>query len=113
MNLKAAYRRLNISPNSLDVSLLAVFDPLADGFKVFQQRSVPFGATASVWHLNRCSLGRVCISNYFDDYSLVEFIGTMHGTGCCCHGPPCKEAVCGGCDFRQCRSLVESSDQEA
>eukprot|EP00971_Amphidinium_carterae_P183654 3645462-Amphidinium_carterae.1 len=33
MDLQAAYRQLYISPESLDVSLLAVFDPLVGDFK--------------------------------------------------------------------------------
>eukprot|EP00971_Amphidinium_carterae_P093645 1853075-Amphidinium_carterae.1 len=85
IDLKSAYRQLSISARSFDVSKLAVFDPVSEGCKLFQQSTLPFGATASVWHFNRCSLsiqrlaacmGRVCVSNYFDDYPLIEFSAT-------------------------------------
>eukprot|EP00971_Amphidinium_carterae_P333280 6467941-Amphidinium_carterae.1 len=84
MDLKAAYKQLAVSPRSLWTALIVVApaagrDP---DRRIFVQKTLPFGAAASVLHFNRAakslhylgaSAGTLMWSPYFDDFTLVEF----------------------------------------
>ena len=88
-DLKSAYRQLAVADSSAWCSVLAVFVPMDNerGGRVdyYLQRALPFGAVASVVAFNRFSrlLWRIatvslklCISNYFDDYPMVDVPAT-------------------------------------
>ena len=55
MDLSAAYKQLAIHPTSFWTSGGICYDPSTDGCMYFIQRSLPFGASASVHAFNRCS----------------------------------------------------------
>jgi hypothetical protein len=81
LDLKSAYKQLAISPNSAKHAVMSVYDPAAKCCKLFVQRALPFGASASVLAFNRCSraiyrigasLLMLSWTNYFDDYPQVS-----------------------------------------
>ena len=81
LDLKSAYKQLAISPNSAKHAVMSVYDPAAKCCKLFVQRALPFGASASVLAFNRCSrsiyrIGAALLmlswTNYFDDYPQVS-----------------------------------------
>ena len=80
-DLKKAYRQLGVHPEHLRYSWAAVWDDEAHEPKVFQLRSLPFGAAASVAAFLRLSralrfLGSLKAglmwSSYFDDFVIVS-----------------------------------------
>eukprot|EP00435_Cladocopium_sp_Y103_P070991 s38_g36.t1 len=77
IDLSAAYRQLGVAPTSRWVSYIAVYDPSANGPKIFSMRALPFGASRSVYGFLRVAhslwwLGCVALklawSNFFDDF---------------------------------------------
>ena len=80
-DLKKAYRQLGVRSDHLRYSWAAVWDAEAQEPKVFQLRSLPFGATASVAAFLRLSralrfLGSLQAglmwSSYFDDFVVIS-----------------------------------------
>jgi len=80
LDLKSAYKQQAINPSSYNVSVTAVFDPESASCKLFIQRALPFGSSASVLAFNRISraiwrIGVVHLSllwtSYFDDFPQV------------------------------------------
>ena len=55
LDLKSAYKQQAINPSSYNVSVTAVFDPESSSCKLFIQRALPFGSSASVLAFNRIS----------------------------------------------------------
>ena len=76
-DLASAYRQLGVAPDSYWVSYIAVFDPNAQGPRVFAMRALPFGANRSVYGFLRvshslwwlgCKALNFAWSNFFDDF---------------------------------------------
>ena len=77
VDLSAAYRQLAVSPTSLWVSYIAVFDPVSRAPKIYSMRALPFGASRSVYGFLRvahslwwlgCRMLKLAWSNFFDDF---------------------------------------------
>ena len=77
LDMKAAYRQLPVASSSAWSSVIAVYDPQSGTAKLYLQRALPFGATASVYASNRFAkalhfLGVVGLqlwwSQFFDDF---------------------------------------------
>jgi len=77
IDLSAAYRQLGISPESMWVSYVTVFDPETRRPAVFTMKALPFGASNSVYSFLRvahslwwlgCKALRLIWSNFLDDF---------------------------------------------
>ena len=79
LDLSNAYKQLPLHPTNRKYSLITLKDPKSGKAACFEGRVLPFGATASVVHFNRCSrlIQRIGIelnllmTNYFDDYPVL------------------------------------------
>ena len=79
LDLSNAYKQLPLHPTNRRYSLITLKDPKSGKAACFEGRVLPFGATASVVHFNRCSrlIQRIGIhlnllmTNYFDDYPVL------------------------------------------
>ena len=81
MDLSSAYKQLAVNPKSLWTAGGACFDPRDGGKIFFVQRSLPFGASASVHAFNRCSRSLWSIGTrlallpwtvFFDDFIILS-----------------------------------------
>ena len=81
VDLKSAYKQFAIHPSDRRLSVLALKRPETGEVAGFVSRTLPFGSTASVLHLDRAArlLHRIGLeldvawTNYYDDYPVVEF----------------------------------------
>ena len=79
LDLSNAYKQLPLHPTNRKYSMITLKDPVAGKAACFEGRVLPFGATASVVHFNRCSrllqkIGielNLLMTNYFDDYPVL------------------------------------------
>jgi hypothetical protein len=79
-DLKAAYKQLFVHPSDWWAANVVVYNPEISAPCIFAERTLPFGATASVLHFNRFSrllwaIGskklRIPWVNFYDDYPTV------------------------------------------
>ena len=87
LDLKAAYRQLAVAKSAAWSSVVSVYEPQSRTAKLFLQRALPFGATASVYAFNRLAramhfLGTIGLqlwwSQFFDDYPhLSTAVGSL------------------------------------
>ena len=80
MDLASAYKQLPVHPSQYFLTAGVLFDPEVSGPKFFYQKTLPFGAAASVAGFNRSSRSLWAIGsrlwklpwlNFFDDYPIV------------------------------------------
>ena len=88
LDLSNAYKQLPLHPTNRRYSMITLKNPETGRASCFEGRVLPFGATASVVHFNRCArlLQRVglelniLMTNYFDDYPVVSPLGLSEST---------------------------------
>jgi len=79
LDLSNAYKQFALHPDCRRYSVIALRSPVDQSSPCFEGRVLPFGATASVVHFNRCSrllqhIGYQLYlpwSSYFDDFPVV------------------------------------------
>ena len=79
LDLSNAYKQFALHPDCRRYSVIALRSPVDQSLQCFEGRVLPFGATASVVHFNRCSrllqhIGYQLYlpwSSYFDDFPVV------------------------------------------
>ena len=79
LDLSNAYKQFALHPECRKYSVIALRSPVDKSLQCFEGRVLPFGATASVVHFNRCSrllqhIGYQLYlpwSSYFDDFPVV------------------------------------------
>lgn len=88
VDLSKAYKQVGITPNSLRHSVLGVRKSCGT-WAYFISRSLPFGASASVFAFNKLTRALWCIlvrkfnvlaSVFYDDFPVVEYEALSHGT---------------------------------
>ena len=88
-DMESAYRQLPVHPKDRDKALICVYDSNLGKERVFQMASVPFGAVASVYAFLRtaaavnhlgCSLLKVPMTSYFDDFTVITQSSLGKGT---------------------------------
>ena len=80
LDLSNAYKQFAIKPDCRRYSVVTLKNPDDGSVQCFEGRVLPFGATASVVHFNRCSrllqhvgyLLHIPWSSYFDDFPVVS-----------------------------------------
>ena len=80
LDLANAYKQFALHPDCRRYSMVTLKNPKDNTIQCFEGRVLPFGATASVVHFNRCArliqhLGYKLFlpwSSYFDDYPVVS-----------------------------------------
>jgi len=79
-DLKSAYRQVPLTEESRELAYICVYCPDDGCPKIFKLNCLPFGATAAVYHFNRCAialwyLGTAALdilwTNYYDDFTVV------------------------------------------
>ena len=88
-DMEAAYRQLPIHASERGKAIICVFDPNIKKPRLFKMATMPFGAIASVHAFLRtaaainnicCTLLRVPVTSYFDDFSVVTRKSLAKGT---------------------------------
>lgn len=80
LDLSNAYKQLPLHPHDRRYSITTLKDPASGEPACFEGKVLPFGATASVVHFNRCArflqhVGlklHIVWGNYFDDYPIIS-----------------------------------------
>lgn len=82
-DMEAAYRQLPIHPDDIK-AIIGVFDPSQRRVRAFEMGTMPFGAIASAYSFLRtaaavnnigCSLLKIPLTSYFDDFSVITCSG--------------------------------------
>ena len=88
-DMEAAYRQLPIHASERGKAIICVFDPNIKKPRLFKMATMPFGAIASVHAFLRtaaainnicCTLLKVPVTSYFDDFSVVTRKSLAKGT---------------------------------
>ena len=88
-DMEAAYRQLPIHPEDRSKAIIGVFDPFQKRVRAFEMGTMPFGAIASVYSFLRtaaavnnigCSLLKIPLTSYFDDFTVITCSSLVKGT---------------------------------
>lgn len=79
-DLKSAYRQIPVRPDHLRYAYFSVYNPEIGDVQVYRSRTLPFGATHSVYsflrlarmlHCIACRGAKLLTTNFYDDFILA------------------------------------------